>query len=97
MKAEIQLGKPVATENLRRAVELTALRHEVKVLLNAQDLARIEEYLPDLRREFSDVQKIVLEAAADLQPGGVIVQTRTGSVDTSIDGQLDQIARGLLG
>jgi flagellar assembly protein FliH len=97
VKTEIQLGKPVALENLHRAVELTALRHELQVLLNAQDLARIEEYLPELRREYSEVQKISLEAAPGIEPGGVIVQTRSGSVDLTIDGQLDQIARGLLG
>lgn len=97
VKTEIQAGRPVAEANLRRAVELTARRHELKVLLHPDDLARIEAFLPELRREFSDVQKIALEASPAVDRGGAIVQTREGSVDATIAAQLDQIERGLLG
>ena len=96
VKKEIAAGT-VAVENLRRAIELTASRREIRVLLHEQDLARIDEYLPDLRREFSDLQKIALEPSPAVEPGGVIVQTREGSVDATIAAQLDQIERGLLG
>ena len=96
VKKEIAAGT-VAVENLRRAIELTASRRELKVLLHEQDLARIEAYLPDLRREFSDLQMIALEPSPAVEPGGVIVQTREGSVDATIAAQFDQIERGLLG
>jgi flagellar assembly protein FliH len=97
VKAEIDGGKPVAAENLRRAVELTARRRELKVLIHSRDLARLEEFLPALRREFSDIETIAFEACPSVEPGGVIVQTREGSVDATIAAQLDQIERGLLG
>ena len=97
VKAEIGAGKPVAPENLRRAIELTVRRQELKILLHAGDLARIEEYLPELRREFSDLQKIILEYSPTVDRGGVIVQTLEGAVDATIAAQLDQIERGLLG
>jgi len=96
VKKEIAAGT-VAVENLRRAIELTASRRELKVLLHEQDLAKIDAYLPDLRREFSDLQQIALEPSPAVEPGGVIVQTREGSVDATIAAQLDQIERGLLG
>ena len=97
VKTTISAGAPVAIENLRRAIELTASRRELKVLLHERDLARIEEFLPELRREFADVRKIALEPSPAVEPGGVIVQTREGSVDATIATQLDQIERGLLG
>jgi flagellar assembly protein FliH len=97
VKAEIEGGKPVSTENLRRAVELTARRRELKVLIHSQDLARLEEFLPALRREFSEIETIAFEPCPSVEPGGVIVQTREGSVDATIAAQLDQIERGLLG
>lgn len=90
-------GKPVAQENLRRAIELTARRQDLKVLLNPQDLSRIEEFLPELRREFSDLHTVVLEADPAVGQGGVVVQTREGSVDATIAAQLEEIERGLLG
>ena len=97
VKAEIRRGGPVAEENLRHAVELTARRQEIKVLVHPADLARIEEFLPQLRREFSDLQKIALEASDAVGAGGVVVQTRDGSVDAAIATQLEEIERGLLG
>ena len=96
-KAAIQQGRPVTENNLRRAIELTARRQELKVLMNPQDVARIEEFLPELRRDFTDIQKIVLEADPAIGRGGVIVQTREGSVDATIAAQLEEIERGLLG
>lgn len=97
VKAEIRGGRPVAEGNLRRAIELTARRQEVRVLLHPADLSRIEEYLPELRREFTDLQKVVLESSDAVGAGGVVIQTRDGSVDASIAAQLEEIERGLLG
>jgi flagellar assembly protein FliH len=97
VKVEIVGGKPVAAGNLRRAVELSARRQEIKVLLHPDDVALIEAYLPDLQREFSDLQKVALEASPHLARGGVVVQTREGSVDAAIATQLEEIERGLLG
>jgi flagellar assembly protein FliH len=97
VKAAVVLDRPVAQENLRRAIELTARRRELRVLLHPDDLARVEAYLPALRRDFSDVQALALEADPSVARGGVIVQTREGSVDATIAAQLDQIERGLLG
>ncbi len=97
VKAEVARGTPVSAENLRRAVELTARRQEIKVLLHSADLARITELLPELRREFSDVRTVALEPSPTVERGGVIVQTAEGSVDATIASQLDQIERGLLG
>jgi flagellar assembly protein FliH len=97
VKTQIAAGKPVVEGNLRRAIELTAHRQEIKVLLHAADLVRIEEFLPELRRDFSDLQKIVLEAGDAVGAGGVVVQTREGSVDATIATQLEEIERGLLG
>lgn len=97
LKGAVAQGRPVAEENLRHAIELTARRQELKVLLNPEDAARIDAYLPELRREFSDIQKIAFEPDASVGRGGVVVQTREGSVDTTIAAQLEEIERGLLG
>jgi len=97
VKREVVLDKPVAEENLRRAVELTARRRELRVQLHPADLARIEQILPALRRDFSDLGTIALEAAPAVARGGVIVQTREGSVDATIAAQLDAVERELLG
>ena len=97
VKAEVQAGKPIAAENLRRAVELTLRRQEIRVQIHPADLQLIETYLPELRRDYADLQKVALEPNAALGRGGVVVQTREGSVDAAIATQLEEIERGLLG
>lgn len=97
VKSEVVLNRPVAAENLRHAIGLVASRRELQVLLHPDDLACVEEFLPELRREFADLRKISLEGLASVERGGVIVQTREGSVDATIDAQLEQIERGLNG
>jgi flagellar biosynthesis/type III secretory pathway protein FliH len=96
-KAEVRDGRPVAEGNLRRAVELTARRRDLRILLNPEDVARIEAFLPQLRREFSDLEAVALEADPAVAPGGVVVRSREGSVDATIAAQLEEIERGLLG
>jgi flagellar assembly protein FliH len=97
VKTEIEAGRPVVEANLRRAIELTAKRHELKVLLHPDDLERIDLFLPELRREFADLGAVSLESSPTVDRGGAIVQTREGSVDATISGQLGRIERGLLG
>jgi flagellar assembly protein FliH len=97
VKSQVALGKPVAEENLRRAVELTAERREMQVLIHPDDLRRLEEYLPELRRDFADVRTVAFQADASIAKGGAVVRTRERSVDATIPAQLEQIERGLLG
>ena len=97
VKVEVESVKRIAAENLRRAVELVARRQELQVLVHPSDLAMIEAYLPELRRQFSDVKNIALESSDAVDRGGAIVRTREGSVDASIAAQLAEIERSLLG
>jgi flagellar assembly protein FliH len=96
-KAAVLDGKPVAEGNLRRAIELTGRKHELTVRLNPDDVARIEEFLPALRRDVADLGQVVLEPDPAVGRGGVVVRTREGSVDATIAAQLEEIERGLLG
>ena len=97
VKAEIASGRPVAAANLRRAVELTARRREVRARVHPADLAALEAFLPELRRHLSDLGSLALEADPAVARGGCVVSTPEGSVDADIRTQLDEIERGLLG
>ena len=96
VKREVR-GEGVAAENVRRAIELTASRQVVRVLVHPADLASIEAFLPDLRREFTDILDVALEGSDTVDRGGCVVSTREGSVDATIAAQLEEIERGLLG
>lgn len=97
VRAEVEKGRPVAAAAVRRAVELLAWRRELRVLLNPADLDIVEACLPDLKRQFSDLGRISLEAGPDVERGGCVVSTKEGAVDAGIAAQLAEIERGLLG
>ncbi len=96
VKREVR-GEDVAAENVRRAIELTASRQVVRILVHPADLSSIEAFLPDLRREFTDILDVALEGSDTVDRGGCVVSTREGSVDATIAAQLEEIERGLLG
>jgi flagellar assembly protein FliH len=97
VKAEVRLNPAVAGENLRRAIELTARRQALRVVVHPEDLALLETWLPDLRRRFADLGQVEFEASEEVGRGGVVVRTREGSVDASVAAQLAELERGLLG
>jgi flagellar assembly protein FliH len=97
VKVEALRGGKIVLGNLQRAIELTARRQDLKVLLNPVDAAIVDGFLPELRRKFSDIQSVTLDHDPAVARGGVIVQTREGSVDVTPATQLAEIERGLLG
>jgi flagellar assembly protein FliH len=97
VKREITASGAIAAENVRRAIELTANRQVVRILVHPDDMAALEGFLPDLRRDFTDILDLAIEGAATVGRGGCVVTTREGHVDATIAAQLEEIERGLLG
>jgi flagellar assembly protein FliH len=97
VKAEVESGRRVAVENLRRAVALAVRRREIRVRLHPADLALVEAFLPELRRELTDLGRVDLETDPAVARGGVIVTTPEGAVDADLRTQIEEIERGLLG
>ena len=97
VKAEVESGRRVAAENLRRAVALAVRRREIRVRFNPADHALIEAFLPELRRELVDLGRVDLEPDPAVARGGVVVVTPEGAVDADLRTQIEEIERGLLG
>ncbi len=97
VRREVEAGTPVAPEVVRRAIELMARRHEVRILLHPADVAVVEAVLPELRRQFADLGKVSIEASDGVSRGGCRVASREGAVDADLRTQLEEIERGLLG
>ena len=97
VKREVRDPGAIAAGNLRRAIELTAGRRAVRILVHPDDLAALEAFLPDLHRGFDDLLEVSLEGSVTVGRGGCVVSTREGRVDATIAVQLEEIERGLLG
>lgn len=97
VRAEIAAGRPVARESVKRAVELLVRRNEMEVRLNPADLEAVETYVPELRKQFSEIARIELRPDEAVARGGCVVATRQGGVDADLKTQMEEIERSLLG
>jgi flagellar assembly protein FliH len=97
VKAEIAAGKPVAAENVKRAIELVARKDMLEVRVHPDDYDQVERFLPRVRTLFTEIQELTLVRSDDVSRGGCVVVTRHGAVDADVRTQLEEIERGLLG
>lgn len=87
----------VVKDTAREAIALTVSRRDIVLYVNSEDYEALEEYLPSLKAEFNDLERVKIEKDDNIQKGGVRVQTFDGEVDLRIEEQIRALERGLLG
>ncbi len=97
VKGEVASGRAVATENVRRAVELAVNRGTLEIRLHPKDHSLVEKYLPTLTSDFTDIDSVELRDDPSVERGGCVVHTRMGKIDAELKTQLEEIGRTLLG
>lgn len=95
-RMKLEQSPHTVVESLREAVDLVLNRATLDIFVAAQDLHAIEEFLPALRKEFTDVGAVQLHADPQLSRGSVIVRSGRGKVSTSVEEQITQIAKALI-
>ena len=89
-------GNEIVVNNLRNSIELVTKRNDIEVIINKSDYDVVEKYLPQLKKDFTDIANITLVADNTLSKGGCIVKTKEGAIDADVKTQLDEIERQLL-
>lgn len=84
-------------ETVARAIELASTRIGVSVRLHPGDVESVRAFLPQLHQRFTDLEPVQLVGDEAVAPGGCVVRTREGEVDATLQTQIDEIARLLLG
>jgi flagellar assembly protein FliH len=107
----VQLATRLAEKILHRQIEvdpsviLDQLSHglaqvmrplEVTVYLHPDDRPLVEEALPDLLQQFSQVQQLHLVEQPELQRGGCQLSYGQGGIDLTLDKQLHRLTQALL-
>jgi len=86
-----------ACENLAKALELANRSSEVTVAVNPDQLDRLRQHCPDLAESLGFGGRIRWVANEGISAGGVKVRSRRGQIDATIETQLDNVAKALLG
>jgi flagellar assembly protein FliH len=96
-RAEIARDPEVIRRTVHDLLVLSASRRGLVLRVNPEDEQALRTYLPELGKIFADLEGASITADAAVARGGCLASLPTGSVDATIETQLDQIERALLG
>ncbi len=92
-----QRERDAVVKNLEEAIGLAGQRSEVTIQVNPADAEAARAFAQDLLSRQESWKHVPVVECADVAPGGCRIQWSGGSVDATLETQLDRIARELSG
>jgi flagellar assembly protein FliH len=92
---ELRIDRTLVNQLAEAALQYVAVDGLVRLRVNPEDYRQFEQYWTGRhgRREAERSYEVV--ADPDVNPGGVVIDTRAGLIDAQIETQLDEIARAI--
>jgi flagellar assembly protein FliH len=87
----------VAKGNLAKALELAHYGGQIVVQVNAGQLVALKEHFPRLAEALGAGGDVSLVGQDDISPGGVKLISPQGQIDATVETQLTNVAREMLG
>ncbi len=97
IKRELSVSKDVVRDTAKEAIALTVERKDIVFFVNSADVKSLEEYLPELKAEFSNLGRVSIEEDDTVSVGGVVVRNIDGEVNLKIEEQIKIIENSLVG
>ena len=95
IRDEYEERKELVTANVKRALTRIKSKGEIDVRLNINDLQLTSEKKDEFMAEFSQFENIHFYEDPTIEPGGCIIETRTGSIDARVETQLTKIEHAI--
>ncbi len=89
---EVDADKELIVRQVRQILGLLLNKHLVTLKVHPTDLLVLEPLHEALRAEFLDGDHLVIEAYADVQPGGCLVEQAGLQLDARLEQQLEAVA-----
>ena len=86
----------VLKENVINALELVASKTDIQILLNPEDIKKIELLVNDPQSVLAKVKGLQFIGDKNIDCGGCKIDNEFGSVDAQIDTQVDRIAKQIV-
>jgi flagellar assembly protein FliH len=96
VRRELSANPDIIRSTLREAIALATDRTDLVVCAHPEDVAVMEEELPQIRRAFTDLGKVNLVPDETLARGGLLIRGRENEVDMRLEKQLEAIESALL-
>lgn len=93
VRCEARINPEVCAENLREALRRLQSAEALTVWMNPRDLEQFADH-QDIKSELeSKTPQFKFKPRADIEPGGCILESDTGTIDATIESQLGEIER----
>ncbi len=89
------LDPAVLHENVREAIRTVVAKHSIRISIHPSQRDLLDELLPELKLAWPQLQQVEVTNDETVSPGGCVVRSNNGSVDATLDGQLDRIVEQL--
>ncbi|MCL1826849.1 MAG: FliH/SctL family protein [Candidatus Cloacimonetes bacterium] len=96
LNVELQLNPEIVLQTVKKCLEYTNEKNEMRVLVNPKDWTIVSENLKELDIAMELPEKVDIVASENIEQGGCRVEFKSGSVDADIDSQFNEIQRKLL-
>jgi flagellar assembly protein FliH len=81
--------------NIRAVLEMVKHRDDAELRVHSAEYERLAGVAPDLLKRIAELEHVTLTPDSAVARGGCVLQTRDGTVDASVAGQLERIAAAL--
>lgn len=89
---QIEIDNQIVVDVMRQAMSLAQDEENIRVQVSDKQLEFIEDIKKNSHsREFEFLKKVKIEANPSIRPGGCIVETNYGEVDSRIEQRLDKL------
>ncbi|MEZ4598807.1 MAG: flagellar assembly protein FliH [Syntrophotaleaceae bacterium] len=95
--AEISINREVILTTVSKALSAAVRSDSYRIKVNPEELELVNEKKPLFMASINGLKNIIFEGDPLIERGGCLVESEFGEVDATIEGQLDEIRRTLLG
>jgi len=95
IRAEAAVNREMVVRTVREAVGRATEKDQLLIRIHPDDLVALEDHLGDLREEFRSLGQVQIEEDRRITRGGCVVESRSGYIDGTVEGQLQQVRREL--
>lgn len=90
---EVKSDKDLVVYTIRESLKLVTDKTRITVLVNPDELENVLSHRRELQEIDRDLPEMEFVPDDRIEPGGCIVETRTGAVDGRMESQLEEIER----
>jgi flagellar assembly protein FliH len=97
VKREVRLDPALVSGNVRAAIQSMAIGSRISLRLHPEDKLLLEGRLPQILHDLVTEDRVTLQADPLVQRGGCVASTEGAEADATLEGQIVQIRKALLG